>query len=191
MKIAQVRLSYCMSWYDFNIDDPPEPILVWSNNARTLQSGISNINTDQPHLILNNVIEVSDFCTTLTRKQNYKTVERKAAGVCGSKFFLVHHEIRIPTSFTLLQKDDFWFNYWTALHTTSLLLFELVMLFGSILEFRDLSGEFHCNLVWTTTIDRSHSARSKRGGIMPRHCQGTNRTTPSFWKLKRRALQSV
>jgi hypothetical protein len=28
MKIAQVRLSYCISWYDFNIDDPPVPILV-------------------------------------------------------------------------------------------------------------------------------------------------------------------
>jgi hypothetical protein len=27
-KIAQVRLSYCISWYDFNIDDPPAPILV-------------------------------------------------------------------------------------------------------------------------------------------------------------------
>jgi hypothetical protein len=31
MKIAQVRLSYCMSWYDFNIDDPPVPILVGSD----------------------------------------------------------------------------------------------------------------------------------------------------------------
>jgi hypothetical protein len=28
MNIPQVRLSYCMSWYDFNIDDPPEPILI-------------------------------------------------------------------------------------------------------------------------------------------------------------------
>jgi hypothetical protein len=28
LKIAQVRLSYCMSWYDFNIDDPPDPILI-------------------------------------------------------------------------------------------------------------------------------------------------------------------
>jgi hypothetical protein len=28
MKIVQIRLSYCMSWYDFNIDDPPVPILV-------------------------------------------------------------------------------------------------------------------------------------------------------------------
>jgi TPR repeat protein len=27
-KIGQVRLSYCFSWYDFNIDDPPVPILV-------------------------------------------------------------------------------------------------------------------------------------------------------------------
>jgi hypothetical protein len=27
-KIGQVRLSYCMSWYDFNIDDRPAPILV-------------------------------------------------------------------------------------------------------------------------------------------------------------------
>jgi hypothetical protein len=28
MKIAQVRLTYCLSWYDFNIDDPPAPIFV-------------------------------------------------------------------------------------------------------------------------------------------------------------------
>jgi hypothetical protein len=28
IKIVQVRLSYCTSWYDFNIDDPPVPILV-------------------------------------------------------------------------------------------------------------------------------------------------------------------
>jgi hypothetical protein len=28
MKIAQVRLTYCMSWYDFNIDDPPVPIVI-------------------------------------------------------------------------------------------------------------------------------------------------------------------
>jgi TPR repeat protein len=28
LKIGQVRLSYCMSWYDFNIDVPPTPILV-------------------------------------------------------------------------------------------------------------------------------------------------------------------
>jgi hypothetical protein len=28
MTIVRVRLSYCMSWYDFNIDDPPVPILV-------------------------------------------------------------------------------------------------------------------------------------------------------------------
>jgi hypothetical protein len=27
-KIGQVRLSYCISWYDFNIDDRPAPILV-------------------------------------------------------------------------------------------------------------------------------------------------------------------
>jgi TPR repeat protein len=27
-KIPQVKLSYCMSWYDFNIDDPPAPVLV-------------------------------------------------------------------------------------------------------------------------------------------------------------------
>jgi hypothetical protein len=27
-RIAQVQLSYCMSWYDFNIDDPPAPILI-------------------------------------------------------------------------------------------------------------------------------------------------------------------
>jgi TPR repeat protein len=28
MKIAQIRLSYFISWYNFNIDDPPAPILV-------------------------------------------------------------------------------------------------------------------------------------------------------------------
>jgi hypothetical protein len=28
MKIAQVRLTYCLSWYNCNIDDPPAPILV-------------------------------------------------------------------------------------------------------------------------------------------------------------------
>jgi hypothetical protein len=28
LTIAQVRLSYYMSWYDFNIDDPPAPVLV-------------------------------------------------------------------------------------------------------------------------------------------------------------------
>jgi hypothetical protein len=28
LKIAQERLSYCISWYDFDIDDPPAPILV-------------------------------------------------------------------------------------------------------------------------------------------------------------------
>jgi hypothetical protein len=28
VKIAQVRLSYCISWYDFDIDDPPAPVLV-------------------------------------------------------------------------------------------------------------------------------------------------------------------
>jgi hypothetical protein len=28
LNIAQVRLSYCLSWYDLNIDEPPAPILV-------------------------------------------------------------------------------------------------------------------------------------------------------------------
>jgi hypothetical protein len=28
LKIAQVRLSYCISWYDFDIDEPPVPVLV-------------------------------------------------------------------------------------------------------------------------------------------------------------------
>jgi hypothetical protein len=28
LKIGCVRLSYCSSWYDFNIDDPPVPVLV-------------------------------------------------------------------------------------------------------------------------------------------------------------------
>jgi hypothetical protein len=28
MKIVRVRLTYCLSWYNFNIDDPPAPILV-------------------------------------------------------------------------------------------------------------------------------------------------------------------
>jgi hypothetical protein len=28
VKIAHVRLSYCMSWYDFNIDDLPAPVFV-------------------------------------------------------------------------------------------------------------------------------------------------------------------
>jgi hypothetical protein len=28
LKIGNVRLSYCLSWYDFNIDDPPVPVLV-------------------------------------------------------------------------------------------------------------------------------------------------------------------
>jgi hypothetical protein len=27
-KIAQVRLNYVLSWYDFNIDDPPAPIFI-------------------------------------------------------------------------------------------------------------------------------------------------------------------
>jgi hypothetical protein len=27
-KIGQVRLSYCMSWYDFDIDDRPAPLFV-------------------------------------------------------------------------------------------------------------------------------------------------------------------
>jgi hypothetical protein len=28
MRIPRVRLNYCLSWYDFNIDHPPPPILV-------------------------------------------------------------------------------------------------------------------------------------------------------------------
>jgi hypothetical protein len=27
-KIGQFRLSYCMSWYDFDIDNRPAPIIV-------------------------------------------------------------------------------------------------------------------------------------------------------------------
>jgi hypothetical protein len=30
VRIPQVKLSYCMSWYDFDIDDPPAPVLVES-----------------------------------------------------------------------------------------------------------------------------------------------------------------
>jgi hypothetical protein len=33
MRIPRVRLNYCLSWYDFNIDHPPPPILVWLNRA--------------------------------------------------------------------------------------------------------------------------------------------------------------
>jgi hypothetical protein len=38
MNIPQVRLSYCMSWYDFNIDDRPEPILIWEKYKNALET---------------------------------------------------------------------------------------------------------------------------------------------------------
>jgi hypothetical protein len=83
MKIAQVRLSYCMSWYDLNVDDPPVPILVWSNHHRILQSGIGEINPGEAHLILQNLIEDDGD---------------KGRWGCELKLFFVDHEIRIRTS---------------------------------------------------------------------------------------------
>jgi hypothetical protein len=36
-QIAQVRLNYCISWYDFNIDDPRDPILVSSDRGELVK----------------------------------------------------------------------------------------------------------------------------------------------------------